>query len=210
MDAASPAYPFRIPRRPPIDPVGTYHVGSRGTYGRTLFDSIGEHECFLRMYTRVARKYRWETIAWALMQNHHHLVIRLTEGGLSEGMRVLHGGYSRWIHAMYGQTRKGHLFRHAFFARQIADDADLLTTCTYVDLNPSINRPSPAAAPSDWCSYAATIGRAHPRRFHQPSPLLELFDDRPVVAQRRYQSHVEQEHARRRPDPSSNHMLERG
>ena len=56
------------------------------------------------MYARVARKYRWATIAWALMQNHHHFVIRLTDGGLSEGMRELHGGYSRWIHAMYGQT----------------------------------------------------------------------------------------------------------
>ena len=30
-----------MPLRPPIDPQGTYHVGSRGTYGRTLFRTPG-------------------------------------------------------------------------------------------------------------------------------------------------------------------------
>lgn len=162
------------------------------------------------MYTRVARKYRWATIAWALMKNHHHLVIRLTEGGLSDGMRELHGGYSRWIHEMYDQTRKGHLFRHAFFARAIEDEADLLMTCTYVDLNPSINRASAAPLETDWCGYGATIGLAHPRGFHTPSLLLELFGDRPADAQRRYQRHVDGEHARRSPDPSPNDVPERG
>jgi hypothetical protein len=111
------------------------------------------------MYTRVARKYRWATLAWALMKNHHHFALRLSEGGLSEGMQELHGGYSRWIHELYGQTRKGHLFRHAFYAREIEDDADLIATCTYIDLNPASNRPTAAPLESDWCSYAATIGR---------------------------------------------------
>jgi hypothetical protein len=160
------------------------------------------------MYTRVARKYRWATLAWALMLNHHHFVVRLTEGGLSEGLRELHGGYSRWIHALYGQTREGHLFRHAFFGRRIDDDGDLIGTCAYVDLNPSIHRESPDPLAIDWCGYAATIGRAHPRKFHAPSLVLELFDDRPVVAQRQYRRHVEQEHARRRADLSPNDGLE--
>jgi hypothetical protein len=162
------------------------------------------------MYTRVARKYRWATLAWALMQNHHHLIIRLTEGGLSEGMRELHGGYSRWIHELYEQTRRGHLFRHAFFARRIEDDSDLIATCAYVDLNPAVNRPSAEPIAADWCGYAATIGLAHPRRFHTPSLLLELFDPRPGTARRMYRTHVSQEHARRSPVPSPNDVPERG
>jgi REP element-mobilizing transposase RayT len=175
----------------------------------TLFETVGEHECFLRMYTRVARKYRWATLAWALMKNHHHFVIRLTDGGLSEGMRELHGGYSRWIHELHGQTRKGHLFRHAFFARWIEDDADLIGTCTYVDLNPSVHRPSAEPHATDWCGLAATIGSCHPRRFHTPSLLLELFSAAPAAAQRQYRAHVEQEHARRTQVPSPNDVLER-
>ncbi len=130
-------YVRRVPRRPPINPTGYYHVSSRGCYGRTLFDTHAQHEVFLRMYMRSARKYGWETPSWALMENHHHFVIRLTGGGLSEGMRELHGGYSRWIHALYGQTRQGHLFRHAFFARELSTEADVLVACCYVDLNAS-------------------------------------------------------------------------
>ena len=198
-----------MPRRQPIDPEGTYHVGSRGTYGRTLFATIDEHECFLRMYTRIARKHGWITLTWVLMGNHHHFVIRLTEGGLSEGMRELHGGYARWIHAMYEQTGKGHLFRHAFFARRIKDEHDLVGTCAYVDSNPALGRATPAPRDSDWCGYGAMLGLVHPRRFHTPAALLEVLDRSPAAAQRKYQRAVEEEHARRRHVPSPNDVPER-
>ena len=79
-----------------------------------------EHESS-SMYTRVrARSIEWTTLAWALMRNHHHFVIQ------ADGRRTVRGharaasaGFSRWINAMYGQTRKGHLVRHAFFADEI-------------------------------------------------------------------------------------------
>lgn len=164
-----------MPRRPPIDPYGTYHVGSRGTYGRTLFHSADEHELFLAMYERVARKHAWRTLSWALMKNHHHFVIELTRGGLSEGMRELHGGYSRRIHAMYGQTRKGHLFRHAFFARQLFDDRAVIHACAYVDLNPSKARRTPRPRRTDWCGCGATLGTGKARPFHTPGRLLRLL-----------------------------------
>jgi REP element-mobilizing transposase RayT len=199
-----------MPRRPTIDPTGTYHVGSRGTYGQPLFETVGEHEVFLHMYTRISRKYRWITLTWALMWNHHHFMIRLTEDGLSDGMRELHGGYSRWIHAMYEQTGKGHLFRHAFFARRMEDDEDVIETCRYVDLNPSEHRASPAPLKTDWCGYAATLGLEHPRSFHTPSALLEIVDPSPEAARRKYQRFVEEEHARRRQVRSPNDVPERG
>jgi REP element-mobilizing transposase RayT len=208
---ASGARPYgrSVPRRPPINPEGWYHIGSRGCYGRTLFGTVGEHECFLRMYGRVALKYRWHTVAWALMKNHHHFVLRLTEGGLSEGLRELHGGYARWIHALYGQTREGHLFRHAFFARLIADDADLFGACAYVDANPSAHRIRPVPRPADWCGYAATLGSSHARSFHTPSALLELLDSSPLAARRKYRQIVVDEHARRRQGSSPNDVIER-
>jgi REP element-mobilizing transposase RayT len=173
-----------MPRREPIDPAGWYHVSARGCYGRTLFDDAPQHELFLAMYGRVARKHRWRTPAWALMRNHHHFVVRLTAGGLSEGFRELHGGYSRWIHEQYGLTRQGHLFRHAFFARRLTTDASVVVACAYVDLNAT--RAHVAAAPEDtaWSGYRATIGLEHPRPFHSPGDVLELLaTDAPAARQ---------------------------
>jgi REP element-mobilizing transposase RayT len=199
-----------MPSRPPINPVGYYHVGSRGCYGRTLFDTIAQHEVFLRMYTRAARKYGWATPAWALMKNHHHFVIRLTEGGLSEGMRELHGGYSRWLHVLYGQTGQGHLFKHGFFARELTTEGDVLTACSYVDLNSTAALPAQPPEEASWCGYGATIGLEHPRAFHTPSILLELIGATPAPAQAAYREFVQDRLALRSLDPSPNDVGPRG
>ena len=94
-----------MPRRKPIDPHGWYHVGSRGCYGQTIFRKPEECELFLDLYWRAAKKYGWVTPEWALMGNHHHFVIKLTDGGLSEGWREVHGMFSRQIHKTYGLTK---------------------------------------------------------------------------------------------------------
>jgi len=193
-----------MPARPPINPEGYYHVGSRGCYGRTLYANDLQHERFLTMYLRVCRKYHWDTLSWALVDNHHHFVVRLTNGGLSDGMRELHGGYSRWIHLLYGQTRQGHLFRHGFFARELSTEAQVLVACSYVDLN--LARPGRPASHgrSRWCGYRATIGLEHPRPFHTPSILLEIIDRRPATAQLAYREFVQDGLALRSQDPSPN------
>jgi hypothetical protein len=47
------------------------------------------------------------------MWNHHHFLVRLTEGGLSSGMRALHSNYSRRLNVIDGETNMGHLVRQA-------------------------------------------------------------------------------------------------
>jgi REP element-mobilizing transposase RayT len=197
-----------MPRRPPIDPEGTYHVGSRGSYGRALYVNAGQHEVFLWMYERVAKKYGWDTYAWALVQNHYHFVIRLTDGGLSEGMRQLNGGFSRWRNEIDGETGKGHLVRHAFFARRLQGDGDAIRTCAYVDLNPIEHRATFAPRRSDWSGLAATLGMCHPRRFHRPAALLELLSSKPAAARKAYREILQKEHAQRRQVPSPNDVIE--
>lgn len=182
----------RVPPREPIDPEGFYHVSSRGCYGRTLFANADQHERFLTMYLRVARKYRWETPSWALMKNHHHFVIHLTEGGLSEGMRELHGGYSRWLHEIYDQTRQGHLFRHAFFARRLKTEVAVLLACSYVDRNAAAALHLATPEEGRWCSYPATIGLERPRPFHTPSTLLRMIHDSPAQARATYREVVQE------------------
>jgi REP element-mobilizing transposase RayT len=193
-----------MPPRPPINPQGYYHVSSRGCYGRTLFEDDRQHERFLMMYARTSQKYHWETLSWALVENHHHFVVRLHEGGLSEGMRELHGGYSRWIHLLHGQTRQGHLFRHAFFARELKTEGAVLVACSYVDLNLTTARPGATPGKSRWCGYRATIGLEHPRPFHTPWVLLELLDRRPATAQLTYREFVQNGLALRSQAPSPN------
>jgi REP element-mobilizing transposase RayT len=199
-----------VPPKPPINPEGYYHVGARGSYGRTLFANDFQHERFLTMYLRVSLKYKWDTLSWVLVENHHHFVVRLTDGGLSEGMRELHGGYSRWIHTVYGQTRQGHLFRHGFFRRELKSEGAVLVACSYVDLNLTRTRPDATPGEGRWSGYRATLGVEYPRPFHRPSVLLELIDPRPALARRAYGEFVQHGLALRSQVPSSNDGVRSG
>jgi len=180
-----------MPRRAPINPEGYYHVGSRGTYGQPLFRNHDQYELFLELYERSARKYGWTTLTWALKRNHHHFVVKLTTGGLSEGMRELHGTFSRRIHAIYGQTGKGHLVRHAFFAREPYDLGDLQGACRYVDLNGYIPHGGDGSGEWRWCGYPATMGLEPPRGFHSPTELLSLFAPHPDEARAAYRQFID-------------------
>src|SRR5437764_6543356 len=145
-----------MPRRPPINPEGYYHVSTRGNFGRPLFELDWEHQLYLDLYGKTARKLGWQTLTYALIWNHHHFVIKLANGGLSEGMRAVNHGFARRLNAYYGRTGKGHMVRHCFFARELEDDGDLLTVCRYVDRNPVAAGRCQAPEDWPWSGYPAT------------------------------------------------------
>lgn len=177
-------------RKIPINDTGYYHVSTRGSYGRPLFRDESDHELFLDIYERTAAKYRWKTLAWALMWNHHHFLICLSDGGLSNGMRALHSNFARRMNIKDSETNKGHLVRHCFFAGEAQTIDSIMRRARYVDLNPV--RAGLCSLPEQWrwSSYRATTGLEFPRPFHQPSELLSLFDDDPRVARRMYRRYV--------------------
>jgi REP element-mobilizing transposase RayT len=196
-----------MPRRPTINPQGYYHIGSRGNYGRALFRTPAEHELFLALYARAAQKYEWKTLTWTLIFNHYHFIIKLTGGGLSDGMRETNGQFSRRINAAYGLTGTGHLVRHAFFARELETDADILIAARYVDLNesralgilPEMGR---------WGGYRAVVGLDRPRKFHQPIELLGLIGQHPEAARRAYRRFIYEGMVQNGQDPSPNQGYE--
>lgn len=128
----------------------------------------------------------WTTLAWTLIWNHHHFLIKLSEDGLSEGMRRINHGFSRRINAAYGRTGEGHLVRHSFFAAEITSDEYLLSALRYIDLNAVEAKLCDRAEDWPWCGYAATMGMAKPRAFHDTGAVLRMFDRRRESARNMY------------------------
>jgi REP element-mobilizing transposase RayT len=166
-------------------------VTSRGNFGRPLFETPQAHELYLTLYGRTAAELGWITLAWTLLWNHHHFLIKLTDGGLSEGMRVINHCFSRRVNAMTGRTGTGHLFKHGFYAGLLESESHLLATCRYIDLNAVAARPSESLERWPWSGYRAAVGVEHPRPFHHVSRLLELFGPTPNAARRSYRRFVE-------------------
>src|SRR5690242_11749082 len=104
------------PQRPNF-PGGFFHVHTRGNNRRAVLSDEVMRATFMRMFARIAIRYRWLVYAWCLMTTHYHVVLRTPEARLSEGMRDLNGGYARWSN-MY-LARQDHAFGKRFSSELI-------------------------------------------------------------------------------------------
>lgn len=80
------------------------------------------------------RKLLVEIMAFCLMPNHVHLLVRqLRDDGVSKFMKKF-GGYANFYNRKY--NRKGHLFQDRYQAVHIKTDRQLMTAFVYIHTNP--------------------------------------------------------------------------
>jgi putative transposase len=148
------------PRRTEI-PGAYYHVVTRGNDRGRIYFGNWSGRLFLRELERASLHYGWRVLAYCLMTNHYHLLIRISDGGLSRGMCEFNGRFaqiSNWVNG-----RSDHLFGRRFRDRLIESDEHLLEACRYVVLNPiraTTGCPDPRCW--RWSSLGPTLGLTHP------------------------------------------------
>ena len=104
------------------------------------------------------------------MTTHYHLVLRIADKGLAQGMSELNGSFARWANLRHG--RSDHLFGKRYGCNEITTDAYLLGACRYVVLNPV--RAGLCKHPQEWrwSSYRASAGLEPPRGLHARDVLI--------------------------------------
>ena len=112
---------------------------------------------FIRRLARVSERHGWECLAYCLMGNHYHLIVRTPQPNLSTGMRLLNGAYANWFNARH--ERVGHVFQGRFRSVLLRSSIHLRTAVRYVLRNPVAA--GLCGHPRDWrwSSYAATVDR---------------------------------------------------
>jgi putative transposase len=174
MQTVSP-YRDRIAPLRIVDPTGLYHVMSRGNFRATIFFDDTHYAKYLELLTRVAKRREWCVLDWCLIPNHYHLLIQLTDDGLSDGMRELNGCFSRWSNLRTRRTGTGHVLKNRFGSVEVVDDGHLFELMRYIPNNPV--KAELVQRPEDWrwSGYPAAVGIEYPHRFHQPAELLAYF-----------------------------------
>jgi putative transposase len=124
-----------MPRAPRAFGPGLYHLAAHGSDERHLFLSDGERTTFLAGLGLVLERFELGLLAYTLMGNHYHLVLRIPDARVSKAMQHLHTRYSRLHNRLH--RRSAHLFRAHFLARELESEADLLATCRYLAWNPT-------------------------------------------------------------------------
>lgn len=84
---------------------------------------------------KILRERAVELVAFCIMPNHFHLLVRETkEGGLSAYMQRILDGYTKYFHAKHGAS--GHVFQGRYKSVLVKDDRQLMHLSAYIHRNP--------------------------------------------------------------------------
>lgn len=161
-------------RPPRLQPAGSVvHVSTRGVRRQPIFGDDLDRRMFIAFLAQSIHRCRWSCLAYCLMGNHFHLVLRLSGANLSGGMHRLNGVYARRFNERHGHV--GHLFDARFASSVVETEAHLLEALRYVVLNPV--RAGICADPGDWpwSSFRATAGIERCPRFLAAARVRRLF-----------------------------------
>jgi len=114
---------------------GYYHLYNRGAGRQPIFREPRNEDYLLRLLKRIAQECRLAVIAYCLLPNHYHWLVR-QEGDVPAGKlptRVL-GSYTQAFNQAYGRT--GTLFEGPYQAIAVTTDVYLEHLCVYIHLNP--------------------------------------------------------------------------
>lgn len=124
-----------MPRTARIDIPGLlYHVIVRGIERRDIFMDDEDRHSFVQRLSSLLEKTETCCLAWALLSNHFHLLLRPSCGKLSTFMRRLLTGHAVAFNLRH--QRSGHLFQNRYKSIICQEDEYLLQLIRYIHLNP--------------------------------------------------------------------------
>lgn len=132
-----------------------YHVMTRGVGRQVIFEDDADRLFYLAVLSEELASHDGELLAWCLMDNHVHLLVRMRLEELSELMRALGSAYASFFNRRH--DRVGHLFQDRFRSEPVESEAYLLTVVRYIHQNPVAAGLAPSCE-YRWSSYRAYLG----------------------------------------------------
>jgi len=124
-----------MPRQARLDAPGTlHHVMMRGIERADIFSDDKDREHFLSKVGEIGKATETRILAWALMDNHVHMLLFSGSSGLPRFMRRLLTGYAVWFNRRH--QRSGHLFQNRYKSIVCDEETYLLELIRYIHLNP--------------------------------------------------------------------------
>lgn len=169
---------------------GYYHVMGRGLERRRIFAAHTDKEDFLSRLAYLLKELPFECMAWAVMSNHYHLLIRVSDTPLSQLMRRLLSGYATNYNIR--NNRAGYVFQNRY--KSILCDADIyfLELVRYIHLNPIKAKILKDIGELDiypWTGHSA-IMRKNSNEWQNTDEVLGHYGGQKAAARRQYRAFV--------------------
>jgi len=118
------------------EPGGIYHALNRGNARGTIFHKDGDFEAFEQILAEGLERYAVELLAYQLMPNHWHMVLRPTrKDEMSQLLRWVTGTHTMRYHAHNHTSGEGHVYQGRFKSFPVQDDDHFHVVCRYVERN---------------------------------------------------------------------------
>lgn len=180
-----------MPRQPRLDTPGAlHHVMGRGIDGIEIFGDIEDRKDFLDRLKNLSESEALCIYAWALMNNHFHLLVRTGNTSLSNSMRKLLTGYV--VNYNRRHKRYGHLFQNRYKSILCEDDPYLLELTRYIHLNPlraGIVTGIKALKKYEWCGHSVIMGSVK-LEWQDKDTVLAYFGKRRKTATEKYEKFI--------------------
>ena len=139
-----------------------YHIYNRGAGRQAIFHENENYIYLLRLMKKVAFDLQITIIAYCLLPNHYHWLIR--QDGLTSANQLpkrVFGSYAQAFNKRY--QRSGTLFEGPFKAKHIHSDGYLYQLCAYIHRNPVKHGLTTTPEAWPYSNYLEWIGQRHGR-----------------------------------------------
>ena len=165
-----------MPRQARLDAPGTlHHVMIRGIEGANIFWDDEDREHFLSRVGTIGKATETRILAWALLDNHVHMLLFSGSSGLPRFMRRLLTGYAVWFNRRH--QRSGHLFQNRYKSIVCEEDRYLLELVRYIHLNPLRSRVVQSLEELEryrWSGHGVIVGKVQ-RDWQEKEYVLDQF-----------------------------------
>lgn len=117
-----------------VYPGAIYHITQRGNNKDYIFQ-IEKHKGFLiKQIKEYNIRFDFQLLAYTLMDNHYHLLIKTNDDPISEIMFFINNTISKYLARELNRT--GHIFQDRFHCELVDNQAYLIWVLRYIHRNP--------------------------------------------------------------------------
>ena len=154
-----------------LSPTGYYHIVTRGVGQQILFETDEDYLFFINRLQKCQEKDPFDIMAYCLMENHIHMLLRVDEG-LDRIMKRILTSYAYYYNSKY--ERSGHVFQNRYTSQIVETEGYLLAIVRYIHNNP----PKAGICSREeypWSSWHEYIGFS---KLTNTRPIIELVGGR--------------------------------
>lgn len=183
-----------MPRGPRLDAPGTlHHVMLRGIEKRDVVTDDKDRMDFVDRMGRLAQETGITIYAWALLDNHAHILLRSGNMGMSTFMRRMLSGYASNYNRRH--ERQGHLFQNRYKSIVCQEDRYFMRLVAYIHLNPLRAKLVTSLDDLDvypWSGHAVVMN-FHKNSWQDRDFVLRYFGEKEGLAKNAYRNFLEEE-----------------